>query len=507
MKKIILRRFVSLILTLGLMITSISVMGELVEAAVQPKKITLSARSKSLYQGEKFELKVKKATPAKASKSVKWESSKRSVASVSSKGVVTAKKAGTTKIKAISSVNRRIKATCTITVKNGTKNKSITLNKTTVSLKVNGYISLKITKWNPSNTKVKKITWTTSDNKIATVTQTGTVKAIAVGTARITATNTYGKKASCTVTVTQPTDILPTNTPTPTATQEQTPLPTESVQPTPLPGEDIYYKTPTNFASKREGVTYGEMELKEYWSDTTQAFRKCNILLPPNYSEGKKYPILYLLHGIGGTHDEWLEYKGLVSNPPRYIIGNLIHDGEAEEMIVVIPNARAMTNDSAPSNIFSNENVEAFANFINDLENDLMPFIEKRYSVSTKWEDTAIAGLSMGGREALSIGLKRVDRFGYIGAFSPAPSLLTTAIQFQDQFLAKDFTVPSGKKPPLIMLCVGTEDGTSGTDTKTYHDTLLNNGVQHLWYTMPGGHDMSVWKNGLYQFAKRIFKI
>lgn len=261
------------------------------------------------------------------------------------------------------------------------------------------------------------------------------------------------------------------------------------------------FATPSLFANKKSDITYGKMETITYASKTTGKDRKCNVLLPPDYDETKSYPVLYLLHGIGGTHTEWLGAN------PANIIGNLIAAGEAKEMIVVMPNVRAMANDGVPANILSPANIDAFDNFINDLRDDLMPYIESHYAVKTGRENTAIAGLSMGGRESLFIGFTMPETFGYIGAFSPAPGLLPYAqLGYSGQFKEADFKIPEGKPvPELILICNGENDRTVGTVPTTYHQALEKNKVEHIWYTMPGDHDFTVWKNGLYNFAKRIF--
>jgi enterochelin esterase-like enzyme len=262
------------------------------------------------------------------------------------------------------------------------------------------------------------------------------------------------------------------------------------------------YDTPTLFATKQAGITYGTIETISYDSKTTQSTRQCNVLLPPDYDETKSYPVLYLLHGIGGTHTEWL------GGSPANIIGNLIASGEAQEMIVVMPNVRAMANDSVPADVLSQENIDAFDNFINDLRDDLMPYIESHYAVKTGRENTAIAGLSMGGRESLYIGFTMLDTFGYIGAFSPAPGLLPySQLGYTGQLTEAEFTVPEGSPTPkLVLICNGENDNTVGTVPTTYHEALVKNNVEHIWYTIPGDHDFTVWKNGLYNFAKRIFQ-
>lgn len=189
------------------------------------------------------------------------------------------------------------------------------------------------------------------------------------------------------------------------------------------------------------------------------------------------------------------------------IIGNMIAKGYAKEMIVVVPNVRAMQDDSVPSNCLSSDNIAAFDNFINDFNTDLMPYIENHYSIKTGRENTAIAGLSMGGRESLYIGFPMLDTFGYIGTFSPASGLLPdSSLNYPGQFQPSEFTMPaSAKTPKTVMSCCGTSDSVVGTVPEYYHNVLTNNGIQHFWHTMPGDHNFDVWNNGLYQFAKRIF--
>ena len=254
----------------------------------------------------------------------------------------------------------------------------------------------------------------------------------------------------------------------------------------------IDLQIPEEFDKKNGNTTYGNLTQVEYYSTTTQAARKCYIYTPPGYDPQKTYPVLYLLHGIGGTHSEWL------GGAPNEILSNLIASGKAPPMIVVMPNVRAMQNDSVPSYVYGQANVAAFNNFINDLRDDLMPFIKENYPVSEKREERAIAGLSMGGMEALYIGVSMPETFGYIGAFSPAPGLPLTAEQM---------TLPGEyKNNTFILICCGNQDGLLSF-ASSYHANLENSQIKRLfYYTIDGGHDFGVWKHGLYNFAKNIFR-
>jgi len=263
------------------------------------------------------------------------------------------------------------------------------------------------------------------------------------------------------------------------------------------------FAVPEGFDAIKEGVTYGKLMEISYDSGTTGTNRKANIILPPRYDESKKYPVLYLLHGIGGDHNEWLGAE------PVNVLSNLVAEGEAKEMIVVIPNVRARANDAGdPQDIYTLEHYKAFDNFINDLRDDLMPYIEANYPVLKGKENTAVAGLSMGGRESLFIGCSMPEVFGYIGAFTPAPGLLAYTnfgVSEDGLFTTETLTLPKGSNN-FVMINAGISDEIVSIWPETYHKTLDANGVENTFYVTDGGHDFTVWKNGLYNFAKKIFK-
>lgn len=264
------------------------------------------------------------------------------------------------------------------------------------------------------------------------------------------------------------------------------------------------YQTPEGFDTKNNGIVYGKLTELEYQSKTTQNTRKCFVYTPPNYNPEVTYPVLYLLHGIGGTHTEWL------GGAPNEIISNLIAQGEAKPMIVVIPNIRASYDDSVPAGGITPESIAACDNFINDLCNDLIPFIKERYSVSDKREQCAVAGLSMGGREALFIGIKMPETFGYIGAFSPAPGLLAmdhpNDRRHEGQMTAEEMTFPDKYKDnTVILICNGNEEDMFNHISTAYKKAFDDNGVKYEYYVTGGGHDFRTWKNGLYNFVQRIF--
>lgn len=264
------------------------------------------------------------------------------------------------------------------------------------------------------------------------------------------------------------------------------------------------YQTPEGFDAKNNGIAYGELTELEYESKTTGNTRKCFVYTPPGYNPAVVYPVLYLLHGIGGTHNEWL------GGAPNEIISNLIAENKAKPMIVVIPNIRASYDDSVPAEGITPENISACDNFINDLRDDLMPFIKARYSVSDKREEQAVAGLSMGGRESLFIGIKMPETFGYIGAFSPAPGLLKmdhpNDRHHEGQITAEEMTFPEKyKNNTVILMCNGDEEEMFNHIAAAYKKAFDENGIKYEYYVTGGGHDFRTWRNGLYNFIQRIF--
>ncbi|GAB3522474.1 alpha/beta hydrolase-fold protein [Emticicia fontis] len=257
--------------------------------------------------------------------------------------------------------------------------------------------------------------------------------------------------------------------------------------------QNIEKEAPKGFDKERTGITKGKLDSIVYESKTVGNSRKALIYTPPGFDKKKKYPVLYLLHGIGGDEKEWI--KG--GNPP-VILDNLYADGKLQPMIVVMPNGRAMKDDRAIGNVFDKEKVEAFATFEKDLLNDLIPFIEKKYPVLTDRENRAIAGLSMGGGQSLNFGLGNLDKFAWVGGFSSAPNTKRPEELVPNPDEAR-------KKLKLLWISCGDNDGLI-TFSKRTHDYLYEKDVPHIYYIEPGVHDFKVWKNGLYMFSQFLFK-
>lgn len=188
---------------------------------------------------------------------------------------------------------------------------------------------------------------------------------------------------------------------------------------------------PEGWDVPREDIEHGKLEMIEYDSKTVGTRRKMQVYTPPGYSKEQKCPVLYLLHGIGGDETEWQRFA-----QPEVLLDNLIADGKAEPMIVVMPNGRAQKNDRAEGNVMAA--APAFAVFERDLLDDVIPAIESRYSVHADKEHRALAGLSMGGGQSLNFGLSHLDTFAWVGGFSSAPNTKPPAELVPDPAAAKE---------------------------------------------------------------------
>jgi enterochelin esterase-like enzyme len=248
---------------------------------------------------------------------------------------------------------------------------------------------------------------------------------------------------------------------------------------------------PAGFASKRDAIPHGKLEMIEYDSKTVGNKRKALVYLPPGYSPKSRYPVLYLLHGIGGDEGEWHR-----NGSPEVILDNLIADKKAVSMIIVMPNGRAQPNDRAEGNVFAA--APAFEHFEQDLLKDLVPFIESKYSVKADRESRALAGLSMGGGQSLNFGLSHLDTFAWIGGFSSAPNT-----RLPEQLVPDPAKTASMLK--LLWISCGDKDGLINFSQRT-HAYLKEKKVPHIWHVDSGQHEFPVWKKDLYQFAQLIFR-
>ena len=290
-------------------------------------------------------------------------------------------------------------------------------------------------------------------------------------------------------------------------TVTETPTPTPSPTEAPKTDENGMYLTcPSSYLAKKEGVTYSKFEHKTYYSYYCERERGYTILLPADYTEDKKYPVVYLLHGIFGDENS---FAGDAKLP--ILIGNMVAEGLCEEFILVCPAMYAAGTDTAQTPAMNAEACIPYDRFATELVECLMPHINATYSVRTDREGTNIGGFSMGGRETLYTVILHPEYFKYVCAMAPAPGITATKDKFMEHpgSLTEDEVrfAAGATIPDKIIICCGTRDSVVGTYPKTYHELFEKNGIAHIWYEVPGAdHDMTTQYSGMFNFFQLIGK-
>jgi enterochelin esterase-like enzyme len=250
-------------------------------------------------------------------------------------------------------------------------------------------------------------------------------------------------------------------------------------------------KAPNGFDTRREGVAQGKVETVEYDSKTVGVRRKMLVYTPPGYTKEGKYAVLYLLHGIGDDETGWTKRGAAAA-----VLDNLYAEKAAVPMIVVTPNGRAAKEDRAGGDF--RKQFPAFQTFEQDLLMDVIPYIDSHYPTKGDREHRALAGLSMGGGQSLNFGLKHLETFAWVGAFSAAPNTKP----------AGDLTARTDEltnKLRLLWSSCGNQDGLMNISNRL-HTTLDEKKIPHIWHVDAGGHTWPVWKNDLYLFAPELFR-
>jgi len=245
---------------------------------------------------------------------------------------------------------------------------------------------------------------------------------------------------------------------------------------------------PAGWDQRRTDIPHGKLEMVTYDSKTVGTQRHMNIYTPPNMKPGQRLPVLYLLHGIGGDETEWARYAN-----PEILLDNLIAEGKAAPMIIVMPNGRAQKDDRAIGDIFSH--IPAFQVFERDLLDDIIPALETKYSVRTDRAGRALAGLSMGGGQTLNIGFAHLDKFAWLGAFSSGPNARLSEELLPDPAAAKDLR--------LLWLSCGKRDGLLHV-SQDLHAYMKAKSVPHIWHVTDHAHDAPEWKQSLYWFVQQL---
>jgi enterochelin esterase family protein len=248
-------------------------------------------------------------------------------------------------------------------------------------------------------------------------------------------------------------------------------------------------------------VAHGAVEQRLYNSKSIEAVRRAFIYTPPNYSRSsERYPVLYLLHGAGGDESGWT-----ANGRTNVILDNLIADGKLKPLVVVMPYGYAYAPGS-PRAEGPDAQKRQRELFNRDLIEDLIPFVQANYRVHADRDHRAIAGLSMGGGQALGVGLSRTDVFSRVLGFSSALGVVTApqsgGLDFKT--LIADSKAVNDKLKLLWVGC-GTED-TLFNSNKQFAEMLQTSGVKHTFHVSEGAHTWLVWRRYLNEVAPLLFQ-
>jgi enterochelin esterase family protein len=245
-------------------------------------------------------------------------------------------------------------------------------------------------------------------------------------------------------------------------------------------------------------VPHGNVHINTYVSKTMNAPRNMYVYTPPGYETSTaRYPALYLMHGAGGSESSWI-----AEGRANLILDNLIAEGKAKPMIIVMPYGRAgQSTTFGPAPVVVPEDQKNLT-FPNDVVPDVIEFAEKKYRIAAGADNRAIAGLSMGGNQTLIIGLNHLDLFHYVGAFSPVIMNANADQDFKTLFAD---AAGSNKKLKVFNIYIGKED-TLYMSNVSFHQMLDQHQVKHVFTETDGAHVWWNWRDYLVDYAPRLFR-
>lgn len=259
-----------------------------------------------------------------------------------------------------------------------------------------------------------------------------------------------------------------------------------------------------------KNVPHGTVRTQWYFSKLTGKLRRIYVYTPPGYDQStSRYPVLYLQHGFGEDEAGWSDQGN-----ENFILDNLIEAHKSKSMIIVNDNGMTGVHYDLPvpkpgvkSTVASAQEVarffteEEYSVFDSIVSTELIPYIDANFRTIPDRDHRALAGLSMGGAQALRIGLNHMDQFAYLGAFSPAISITDTTKNYGGA-LADSAKI--NRQLRLLWLGIGTDDFLHGP-VKESHDTLQAAGINHVWIESSGAHVWTVWRKYLADFVPRLF--
>ena len=277
-----------------------------------------------------------------------------------------------------------------------------------------------------------------------------------------------------------------------------------AVKPTP-PGQamssfvEVAASTPMFYDSR--AVPHGEVRMRPYESKAMGVTRWLWVYTPPDYDRSAaRYPVVYLLHGNGEAQNGWV-----MNGRANIILDNAIAEGKARPMIVVMPQGHALQGANVgPLSRIQGETSMFSPRFPKDLLDDVIPLVERTYRVKQGGDNRAIAGLSMGGGQALSIGLSNPKLFRYVLGFSAAVGGQFNSVDDSVKALPSG---PDGIQAPfrLVWVSCGRQDFLFNNN-KQFAEMLAVRGVKVTYRETEGAHVWSVWRRNLYETIPLLFQ-
>jgi enterochelin esterase-like enzyme len=256
-----------------------------------------------------------------------------------------------------------------------------------------------------------------------------------------------------------------------------------------------YFEIPGNPPrfDELQDVPHGSVQYRTYRSTQSKTFRNVAIYVPPDYDRysSREFPVLYLLHGGGDSEEGWVRLGRVPA-----IEENLLARHQTVPMLIVMP-----YGDTA-GDATTLDSIEAFGR---ELFGDVFPVVEKNYRVEANREHRAIAGLSMGGGQSFTLGLRNLDKFAWVGEFSAgAFSLEGFDLEKQVPGFLKD-PLSVNQELKLLFLGCGTEDPRYQAHSRLA-ELLEKNKIRHEFHSSPGEHEWKVWRHLLAAFMPKLFR-
>jgi enterochelin esterase-like enzyme len=241
-------------------------------------------------------------------------------------------------------------------------------------------------------------------------------------------------------------------------------------------------------------VPHGEIRTHWYESKSLQTLRRVTVYVPPGYDDNSqtRYPVLYLLHGANADENAWHRI-----GRANLILDNLLAAKKSKPFLVIMPFGYGVPPGAAQS--------DNTARFSEDLRQDLIPYIDARYRTQRDREQRALAGLSMGGDQALRIGLNHLDIFSHIGSFSPGLGRGSNFAPIYARLIAEPAV--SNEKLKLLWIGCGREDDDSHFGgSKRLSAFLTQHQITHTFRETDGAHTWMVWRRYLHEIAPLLFQ-